>query len=119
VTFLSRANGKRVNDRDMAEQLSSAEAFLFASFDDAGIAPIEALAAGTPVIAYKAGGALDYVVPGKTGAFFDDQTPESLISTLKAFNPKNYRASEVSKFADQFSTVTFARKMREFLGSLR
>jgi glycosyltransferase involved in cell wall biosynthesis len=119
VTFYSRANGNRVSDRDMATQLGSAEAFLFASFDDSGIAPIEALAAGTPVIAFKAGGALDYVVPGKTGAFFDEQTPASLVYALKDFNPKQYRAKDISKFADQFSAENFARKLRAFIDSIR
>jgi glycosyltransferase involved in cell wall biosynthesis len=118
VTFLSKANGNRVGDKDMANQLGSAEAFLFASFDDAGIAPIEALAAGTPVIAYKAGGALDYVTPGKTGAFFDEQTSESLVETLKHFRAHDYKALEISKFADQFSVKSFARKMHAFLDSI-
>jgi glycosyltransferase involved in cell wall biosynthesis len=118
VTFLSKASGSRVSDGDMANQLGSAEAFLFASFDDAGIAPVEALAAGTPVIAYKAGGALDYVVPGKTGVFFDQQTPGSLMKTLRDFNQKDYKASDISKFADQFSTRNFTRRMREFIDSI-
>jgi glycosyltransferase involved in cell wall biosynthesis len=118
ISFFSKANGNRVSDQDMADQLAGAEAFLFASFDDSGIAPVEALAAGTPVIAYKAGGALDYVIPGKTGFFFDEQTPASLAKALKAFNPKDYRASEISTFADQFSTKSFARNIRAFLNAI-
>jgi glycosyltransferase involved in cell wall biosynthesis len=118
VTFFSKASGNRIGDQDMANQLGGATAFLFASFDDAGIAPIEALAAGTPVIAFKAGGALDYVVPGKTGAFFAEQTPESLIDTLKHFQASDYRAAEISRFADQFSVKNFTHTMRAFLDSI-
>ena len=54
------------------------KAFLFPGLEDFGIAPVEAMSAGRPVIAFRAGGALDTVVPGKTGEFFDTQTPESL-----------------------------------------
>jgi glycosyltransferase involved in cell wall biosynthesis len=118
VTFFSKANGNRVSDQDMADQLGGATAFLFASFDDAGIAPIEALATGTPVIAYKAGGALDYVVPGKTGIFFNEQAPESLIAVLRDFSPSNYHAREISQFATQFSVQSFAIKMRALLDSI-
>jgi len=118
ITFFSRASGNRVSDQDMANQLGSATAFLFASFDDSGISPVEALAAGTPVIAYKAGGALDYVIPGKTGLFFDEQTVSALTKALKVFSPEDYEAREISKFADQFSTHSFVQKMRVFLDSL-
>ena len=50
--------------------------FIICSYEDFGIVPVEAMAAGTPVIAYKAGGALDYVMP-KTGKFFEEQTVDS------------------------------------------
>jgi glycosyltransferase involved in cell wall biosynthesis len=118
VSFYGKANGNRISDEDMAAELSGAKAFLFASFDDFGIAPIEALAAGTPVIAYKAGGALDYVVPGKTGAFFDQQTAQSLEDTLKGFKVSSYNAAELKSFARQFSTQTFTDKMRAFIDSV-
>ncbi len=119
VTFLNKANNNRVSDQNMAKELASATAFLFASFDDAGVAPVEALSAGTPVVAYKAGGALDYVIPGKTGMFFDEQTPESLISALKKFNPDDYDSAEISKFAEQFSDKNFAKKFHAFLSSIK
>lgn len=118
VTFLNKATGSRVSDEDMPSQLGSAEAFLFASFDDAGIAPTEALAAGTPVIAYRAGGALDYVIPGKTGILFDDQTSESLEGALRKFKQRNFNASDISKFAEQFSDKNFARKVKAFVDSI-
>lgn len=57
-------------EAEVTKAVASAQAFLFPGIDDFGISAVEALAAGTPVIAYKDGGALDYVIPGKTGQFF-------------------------------------------------
>ncbi|HUD03770.1 MAG TPA: glycosyltransferase, partial [Patescibacteria group bacterium] len=69
------------SDHDVEQALIKASAFIFASNEDFGILPVEAMAAGTPVIAFKAGGALDYVNP-KTGIFFEEQTTESLEKAL-------------------------------------
>lgn len=110
VTFLTG-----VSDEAMGAQLAGAEAFLFAAFDDFGIAPIEAMAAGTPVIAYQAGGALDYVIAGKTGAFFAEQTVGSLIQALQTFDAKKYNPAEITTFAKQFSSEVFIRKMKDFI----
>ncbi len=85
VTFYSKALGNRVSDQQMADHLAGAKAFLFASFDDFGVAPVEALAAGTPLIAFKAGGALDYVREGQTGIFFTEQTVDALKEALQRF----------------------------------
>jgi glycosyltransferase involved in cell wall biosynthesis len=115
ITFLNKANDNRVSDADMPAQLSGAEAFLFASFDDFGIAPVEAMAAGTPVIAYKAGGALDYVVPGETGEFFDEQTADSLVGTLKDFDGAQYNHQAIAKHAAGYSAEHFRRAIRDFL----
>jgi glycosyltransferase involved in cell wall biosynthesis len=112
ITFLGKATGNFVSDEDVPKYLKRAEAFLFASFDDFGIVSVEALAAGTPVIAYKAGGALDYVVPGKTGLFFDEQTAESLIDVLKTFESSRFNAAEIEHYAEQFSPDVFKRKLR-------
>jgi len=106
---------ENVSDAEMPAQLSSAEAFLFASFDDFGISPVEALAAGTPVIAYKAGGALDYVVPGKTGEFYTEQTIESMAAAIKKFDGTKYNPKEIQKFATQFSPENFRENMATFI----
>ncbi len=106
-----------MSDDEVAQELINAQAFLFASFEDFGIAPVEALAAGTPALAYKAGGALDYVVPGKTGEFFEEQTVESLVAVLQKFDPKKYKTKSIQNHAQQFSAVNFQAKLREFLKS--
>lgn len=107
-----------VSDDELPNELSAAEAFIFASYEDFGIAPIEAMAAGTPVIAYKAGGALDYVHPGKTGEFFEAQTVEKLIETLNTVNLKQYSSATVQKQAEKYSSKVFRQKMRDFIESL-
>lgn len=110
ITFISNAS-----DDEVAALLARAEGFIFASLEDFGIAPVEALASGTPVIAYKAGGALDYVIEGKTGAFFVDQTVRSLIDVLKSFNPKKYNSNDIKKSAQKFSSHNFQKNLHEAL----
>ncbi len=113
ITFIADAS-----DQDVAEAVANAKAFLFAAYDDFGITPVEALAAGTPVIAYQAGGALDYVQPGVTGAFFAEQTTESLAAALKRFDPKYYDSRVILQSAMAFSTREFDRKMKSLLDSV-
>lgn len=103
------------DDAEVRRLVADAEAFIFPGLDDFGISPVEALAAGTPVIAYKGGGALDYVVPGKTGLFFEKQTVESLTDALKQFNAAKYASDDISRFADKFSIETFRTSLLKYL----
>jgi glycosyltransferase involved in cell wall biosynthesis len=103
------------SDADVADYMGLANAFLFASMDDFGITPVEALACGTPVIAYKAGGALDYVIPGKTGEFFTEQTPQSLAKVLKTFNPGEYDPAAIRDHAEKFAPEVFRRKLTQLI----
>ncbi len=105
------------SDEDVARYLASAEGFIFAGFEDFGIAPVEAMAAGTPVIAYRAGGALDYV-NDTTGMFFDEQTPESLAEILQQFNTSNYSSGEIKNTAQRFSSNNFQNNLRQFIQSV-
>ena len=104
-----------VVDQDMPKNFAEVEAFLFPGQEDFGIVAVEALAAGTPVIAYKAGGALDYVVPGQTGEFFEEQTVESLAEALRKFNPSKYNDAAIRKSAEKFSTVNFQKAMGDLI----
>jgi len=110
ITFLGR-----VSDQVVEHEFGSANAFIFPGLDDFGITPVEAMAAGTPVIAYKAGGALDYIIPGKTGEFFTEQTPESLAAALKDFKPERYSSPAISIFAERFSKENFQRHMTHYV----
>jgi glycosyltransferase involved in cell wall biosynthesis len=112
ITFLGR-----VSDDVLEEEFAAAEGLIFPGLDDFGITPVEALSAGTPVIAYKAGGALDYVVPGKTGEFFTEQTPESLAAALKNFKPERFSNPSIAVFAERFSRAHFQRAMLQFISS--
>ena len=104
-----------VSDEQLPKELANAKAFIFASHEDFGIAPVEALASGTPVIAYQAGGALDYVKPGITGLFFDEQTVKSLKKALKTFNPSRYDARKVALSTSLFNTDAFHTSITDFV----
>lgn len=102
-----------VSDKEMVHYFSRAEAFIFPNEEDFGIVAVEAQAAGTPVIAYRAGGALDTVVEGVTGEFFDKATVNSLAETLKKFNYKLYNMSAIQDNATRFSEESFKRHLKE------
>jgi glycosyltransferase involved in cell wall biosynthesis len=103
-----------VTDVEMPAIFHRAEAFIFPPLEDFGIVPIEAMAAGLPVIAYGKGGALDYVVEGKTGTFFHKQTVKSLMLALEKFNPANYKEAEVIEHARKFSAERFKLEIKEY-----
>jgi len=102
-------------DQAVADYMAHAQGFIFASFDDFGITPIEAMAAGTPVIAFKAGGALDYIVPGKTGIFFGEQTADSLAKTLTTFDPSAFNPKVIRAHAQAFSPTIFKKQIQTFV----
>lgn len=112
ITFIDDAD-----DQQLAERFAAAEAFIFPGVDDFGIVAVEAMAAGTPVIAYKAGGALDYVIEGNTGQFFSEQSVESLADCLKNFNTAAFDAENIKKSAQLFSKESFAASIREFISA--
>lgn len=107
-----------VTDEELAEYAHQASAFLFASQEDFGIAPVEAMAMGLPVIAYRSGGALDYVLPGKTGMFFDTQTVQSIIEALQTFQPDMFTLAELVKNANHYSQRAFQRRMTSHIKTL-
>jgi glycosyltransferase involved in cell wall biosynthesis len=104
-----------VTDHEMTKLLQSAEAFIFPGLDDFGIVPVEAMAAGTPVIAYRAGGALDYVIPGQTGQFFDEPTQESLIGALREFQSSNFDSETIMKHTEAFSDESFKNNFKDYI----
>ncbi|HML24738.1 MAG TPA: glycosyltransferase [Aggregatilinea sp.] len=102
-----------VPDDDLPDLFARCRAFIFPGLEDFGIAPVQAQAAGRPVIAYKGGGALDTVIPGKTGAFFDQPTVDSLAATLRAFDASTYDPAAVREHAMQFDSEVFKRQMMD------
>jgi glycosyltransferase involved in cell wall biosynthesis len=73
------------------------------------------MAAGTPVIAYEAGGALDYVKPNITGEFFEYQTVESLSNSLQRFNAALFSHASIAKQAERFSSSAFQKSIELYL----
>lgn len=108
ITFL---RGK--TDEEIAHYFKTSKAFIMPNMDDFGIVAVEAMAAGTPVIAYQAGGALDYIEEGKTGLFFDKQTVKSLSEVLTKFDQYSFNHTAIQKAAQKFSTAAFAENIEK------
>lgn len=97
----------RVSDARVREALGACRAFLFAGEEDFGIAPVEAMAAGRPVLAYAGGGALDTVVDGVTGELFLPQTVDALAEKLTSFDPGRFDPEAIRAHAMRFDTEAF------------
>ena len=103
----------RVAWDELVGLFQGARAFIFPGLDDFGIAPVEAQAAGRPVIAFAGGGALDTVTPGRTGEFFGEQSVESLAAVLAHFDAGAYDPGMCRTNAERFSTERFERELKE------
>lgn len=104
-----------VKDEERNRLLSRCKAFIHPQEEDFGIAAVEAMAAGRPVIAYKKGGALETVRAGATGEFFEDQTPWSLVDTVREFDASKYEPEEVRQSVLSFDTEVFKQKIKNFV----
>jgi glycosyltransferase involved in cell wall biosynthesis len=97
----------RVPDEDLGRLMARCRAFVFPGLEDFGIAPVQAMAAGRPVIAFAGGGALDYVVEGVTGTFFHEQSPGSLADTVGRFDAAAFVPSNIRAHAEKYDTKVF------------
>lgn len=103
------------SDAAVAVALGGAKAFLFPSEEDFGMVQVGALAAGTPVIAYKKGGATEIIEDGKNGVFFEQQTIESLVSAIKRFEKLSFTPSTLHRNSKRFDKSLFITKMRKIV----
>ena len=110
IQFLTDAT-----DADVVRYVSQARAFIFPGIDDFGIAAVEALAAGTPVIAFAGGGAEEYVIDGTNGRFFHEQTANALEQAIEAFETDTYDHAAVAASAERFSVDTFRQEIKAYL----
>lgn len=99
-----------VGDEKLMDYYQGCKALIFPQEEDFGIVALEAQAAGKPVIAYRRGGALETVIEGKTGVFFDKQTSEALISAVKKFDPRDFKPEDCVKNARRFNKKTFFKE---------
>ena len=108
----------KVSQEKAAELFSSARALLFPGIEDLGLVPIEANAAGCPVIAFREGGILDTIKENVTGLFFEEQTSDSLIAAIEKFEKNEVNFSDRRLFNDhvqQFSKTAFIARIRKVL----
>jgi glycosyltransferase involved in cell wall biosynthesis len=105
----------RVPDEELGQLLADCRAFVFPGLEDFGIAPVEAMAAGRPVIAYAGGGALDTVIEGVTGCFFHEQTAASLAEAVLRLDEMTLDRATIQAHAEQFDVSAFKAGMWEFL----
>ncbi len=110
ITFRGRAR-----DEELRRSYAEARALLFPGLEDFGIVPLEAQAAGTPVIAYGRGGALETVIDGKTGLFFGEQTVASLCAAIESFEARaaSFNSADCRARAAEFSPAVFRSAFRD------
>ncbi len=117
----ARAQGKNirflgaVSEQEKRRWLSQARALIHPQEEDFGITPVEAMAAGTPVIAYGAGGVLETVLPGNTGVLFDEQSWEALADAVIRFEDDQFDPVRLRSHAKQFSRQRFQEQFQQYL----
>lgn len=98
-----------ISRAQLVDHLRRCHAYVVPGEEDFGIAPVEAMAAGKPVIAYAAGGALETVVDGQTGVFFDRQTPDALAAAIEQVDAMSFDRTVIRANAERFSVPVFRR----------
>ncbi|MCA9349916.1 glycosyltransferase, partial [Candidatus Saccharibacteria bacterium] len=105
---------REASDSEVSYLASKAKALIFPGEEDFGIVPLEAMALGLPVIAYRQGGATETIVPAKTGIFFDTQSVESVVSAILEFPKINFNVEKIIKHAQSFSEQRFIAEVRQY-----
>jgi glycosyltransferase involved in cell wall biosynthesis len=104
-----------VSDEEVRRALQTARAFVFAAEEDFGIVPVEAQACGTPVLCYGRGGVLDTVIPGITGLFFGEQTPDAICEAVRRFEACEFDRDAIRAHAEGFSAARFRMQFRSLV----
>jgi glycosyltransferase involved in cell wall biosynthesis len=112
VTFLGD-----VPSAQLRSLYSGARALVFPSTDDFGMVPLESMACGTPVIAHRSGGALDTVLEGITGVFFDSTNAESLNQAIDRLQRYTWDMATIRAHASEFSEARFVQRLQELLST--
>lgn len=110
ITFLGY-----VPDEELPNLFARCRAFVFPGEEDFGIAPIQAMAAGRPVIAYAGGGSLETVRHGQTGWLFTEQSAAAIIAAVEAMDELVVDGRLIRQHAQQYDTSVFKQKMQTFV----
>lgn len=105
----------RVTDSELRDLYAACKALILPGEEDYGLTSLEAQASGRPVIAYGKGGALETVIPGATGVFFHEQTPEALAEMVKRFDAHRFDPVRIRTHALKFDKEVFKRKLSRFV----
>lgn len=107
----------RISDSEVKAYLQKCRALIFCAEEDFGIIPVEAQACGRPIIAFGKGGALETVVNGKTGVFFEEQSVESLVKAIEKFEKldkeNTFNPKKIREHAEKFSAENFRKNLSE------
>jgi glycosyltransferase involved in cell wall biosynthesis len=114
ITFLDK-----VDDQAMARHFRNCRALLFPGVEDFGIVPLEVMASGRPVLAYRRGGAVETVVENQTGMFFNEQTAESLMDVIGRFEARldSFNPAAIRQNAQGWTREIFKKRLQSFIAS--
>jgi len=104
-----------VNDDELKKYYEGCRAIIFPGEEDFGIVPVEAMACGKPVVAFRKGGAVETVAEGKTGLFFDEQNSESLVEKIRGFEKFQFDPLSIRKHAEQFDRDIFKKRIKDYV----
>ena len=104
-----------VPDDDLPDLIANCRAFMFPGEEDFGIAPLQAMAAGRPVIAFAAGGALETVIPGITGTLFAQQSVAAIIEAVEGFDSSSVDPERIRQHAQKFDVAQFKLQIQAFV----
>lgn len=111
-----------ISEKEKWEYLAKAKAFLFCGVEDFGIVVLEALACGTPVIAYKKGGALSTIKDGVNGVFFEKSDSKSLIASVKRFEKLfekgTFSPKSLNNYSQGFSKEVFKKRVSDIVSKV-
>ncbi len=113
VRFLGHVDRAR-----LVELFSRCHAYLLPGVEDFGIAPVEAMAAGKPVVAFRGGGALDTVIEDRTGVFFEPQTADALSDAILRLDELSFDPAAIRAHAETFDSTVFRHRFRELFARL-
>jgi glycosyltransferase involved in cell wall biosynthesis len=103
--------GRLPDGGQLAELYANCRAFIFPGEEDFGIAPVEAMASGRPVLAFRAGGAIETVIEGRTGLFFNEPTADALCEAITHLEQLTLDPTRIATHAETFSKAAFQRRL--------